>query len=221
MSAIFFHAILPRFDSVWPIPSHIHRPKLIPYWHQVRTRQLRKLHMFFARKSKSPRRFLDIDPDCLHTCCMSPCQALDDSFFCLCVPAKPLTKVLFTYAFFGRKFGYPKTHAPPKKYLVRKETYLAKHTHSLTGWQGFIQHVCQISGSISKKLCRHYALNKFGAICLNQLVVPFRQKKKKKNALTDGLSQENNLPSIVCFFNRFRDVQTYTTGHLWDFAHRF
>ena len=52
----------------------------------------------------------------------------------------------------------------PKIYLAKKKK------HSYTAWQGFIQHVCKQSASISKKRSGHWMLNRFEAMCLNQPV---------------------------------------------------
>ena len=61
--------------------------------------------MFSAQYSKCSRRFLELDPDCLHTCSMSPCRAVD---------------ILFYY--FAGNFGSPKTQTSPKnKHLVENK----------------------------------------------------------------------------------------------------
>ena len=62
--------------------------------------------MFSAQKSKCPRGFPEIDADCMHTCSMSPCQAVDDDVFSV------------------GSFGYPKTKHP-KKYKKKHTRYLA------------------------------------------------------------------------------------------------
>ena len=44
---------------------------------------IRKLHMFPAQNSKCPSPFFEIDPDCLRTCSMSRCRAVNERFFVL------------------------------------------------------------------------------------------------------------------------------------------
>ena len=62
------------------------------------------------------------------------------------VPAKPLS-----FFFTARNFGPPKTQIIPnitKKPCGEKKE---ENPNSSTAWQGLIEHVCQISGSLSKK----------------------------------------------------------------------
>ena len=92
--------------------------------------------MFSAQSPNVPAVFWR-DRDCLHTC-MSSCQAVRHFF-------------LFFRCFF-LDLLWPKY---PKQY--KKKTYLAKKQKGkkqdirYRGWQGFTEHVGQISGSISTK----------------------------------------------------------------------
>ena len=104
------------------------------------------LHAFSALKSKCRRRVLEIDPDCLHTCCICPGNAVDECFF------------------FHRNFWSKNIPKNTKIHIWHK--IRNKKTHTATGWQGFIEHVCQITGSSSKKRREYWMLNKFGAINL-------------------------------------------------------
>ena len=72
--------------------------------------------------------------------------------------------------FSPEKFESPETQISLKK--IKAHLYhLVKKKHSVTGWQGFTEHVYQFQGLISKKRRRHcWMLNKFGAIGLNQPV---------------------------------------------------
>ena len=75
--------------------------------------------------------------------------------------------------FFSRwKFWSPETQILPRKtrktYLAKTKQYTSKY--SVTAWQGFVEHVCHFSGSVSHKRRGHWMLNKFRAICLNQPV---------------------------------------------------
>lgn len=67
---------------------------------------------------------------------MSPRQTVDECFF-------------FDF-FLPESFDFLRP-----KYPKNKKTYLAKKKfRAVTGWQGFIEHVCQLSGSyIRKKSC--------------------------------------------------------------------
>ena len=40
-----------------------------------------KSHMFFAQKPNFSRRFLEIDPENLHTCSVSPCRPVNEGRF--------------------------------------------------------------------------------------------------------------------------------------------
>ena len=93
---------------------------LIPYWNYASISTIRPKYTFSAHKSKCPHRFLGIDPDCLHTCSMSPCQAVDESFFS---------------SFFSLKFWISRNlNIQRKKHFWRKEK---KRKHTVSGWQGF------------------------------------------------------------------------------------
>ena len=108
--------------------------------------------MFSAQESKCPRRFIEIDADCLDTCSMSPCQAVDEHF----------------------SFSPDILDLPRPKYQtsqkMQNKNNLTEKKKSVTGWQGFIQHVCHISGSTLQKTAWTWMLNKFRATCLNQPV---------------------------------------------------
>ena len=55
--------------------------EVAPHYHQLLvTRQPRELRMLSAQKFKCTRRFFKINPDCLRTYSMSPCQAVDQRF---------------------------------------------------------------------------------------------------------------------------------------------
>ena len=79
---------------------------------------------------------------------MRPCQAVDVCF-------------VFTGKFW--------TLRPKYIYKLSGEKN-KKQSNQFSGLAGFhIEHVCQISGFISKKRRGHWMLNKFGAEGLNQL----------------------------------------------------
>ena len=67
-----FHAKIQRSDLPivnirWNITQ-----KLDPPLKPSNYMQIPKIRMFYAQKSKSPRRFQEIDPELLHTCCTCP-----------------------------------------------------------------------------------------------------------------------------------------------------
>ena len=118
----------------------------------IDSKAVTKMHMFLAQKSKCPHHVMEIDLDCLHTCSMFPCQAVDWCFFSL-----------FCRNFWI--FGSPTVRAIffPKK---KTKTYPAKINEFVIGWQEFVEHACQFSGFISKKRREHWILHKFGVICV-------------------------------------------------------
>ena len=85
-----------------------------------------------------------------------------------CVPTKPLTNgfwFVFVFVFFRLKL-HPRRPKFPRKLGGRGDPC---HRYA---WQGFIEHVRLISGSISKNQTAWTSnVHNFGAICLNQPVV--------------------------------------------------
>ena len=93
------------------------------------------------------------------------------------VPRQAVWLLFFFCFFFRRKFLYLSTDSSIPKKIMKKNGIWRKivilKTHSVKGWliSGFIEHVRQISGSISKKRRGHWMLEKkIGAIRLNQPV---------------------------------------------------
>ena len=85
---------------------------------------------------------------------MRTCQAVDECLF------------FFNPEIWGiLKPKYLKTY----KKSISDEKTTAKKTSS-TGWQGFIQHMCQFQGIYPKRGADIGCINIFGAICLNQPV---------------------------------------------------
>ena len=70
--------------------------------------------------------------------------------------------------FFAGNFGSLETQNIPKS--AKKNISDGGKKKSVTGWQEFVEHVCQISGSYLKKRRGRWMLNKFGAVSLNQPV---------------------------------------------------
>ena len=116
-----YHSIFRRSDCVGPISSHISRAKVIRCWNE--TKYLRGNALFFLHfciMHKSPNvhaRFLEnLDPDCLHTRSMSPCQAVVTHFFF------PIGKVL----------DLPKRRKYPT--LPKKNWRKTDQKRSVSGW---------------------------------------------------------------------------------------
>ena len=128
-----------KYSKVWLRRANIQSyftPEGDPILELSKYKATTQKNMFSAQKSKRSRRFLEIDLDCLHTCSMSPCQAVDElGFSCFCFLSPESLDILSP--------KYPKK-TQLKKHIWRRK---ASKIYSVTGWQGFMEHACQIPGS--------------------------------------------------------------------------
>ena len=103
--------------------SRIIRQKLIQHWNQVTTRQVRKLYMFSAQKPKCSRRFTHRSWNSAHVLC------------------EPLSTVQRSFFFFAENLGLFKVQVSK---IINDQTsgWKEKKKHSIAGWQGLTEHVC-------------------------------------------------------------------------------
>ena len=110
-------------------------------------------HVFRTKVQMSTPFFGDID--CLPTCSMSPCQAVDEQGFYFVSISPEVLHLL----------------RPNIEKKYKKEHLAKKNKNSVTGRRGLMEQLCQISRS-NKNGLDIGCFNKLGAICLNQSV-PF------------------------------------------------